>query len=81
MEKRELLSYILGYLYEVNSLKKIPSEKIKIIKEFIEQLKKEVNEKNDNNSEPENFNTDEYLDLMDGYDSDKDSDQQNPNFW
>ena len=81
MENRELLSYILGYLFEVNKQKEIPSKKIKLIKKFIEQFEKESVEEN-NLNETNKFNsTESHQDLMNDFDYEKDNDQQNPNFW
>lgn len=81
MENRELLSYILGYLFEVEKLKKIPSKKILLIREFIEKYEKQNKKELSSSNKNENYREDDDSNLMEGFDYDNDYDQQDPNFW
>lgn len=79
MKKRELLTYILGYLYGINSKKKIPINKLQIINDFIMEFNTITN--NEANYLIEKHESSIHEDLMEGFDYDSDNDQQNPNIW
>lgn len=80
MENKELLHFILGYLYEINNLEKIPSKKLKRVKKFIIEFEKKPIYKDDF-SDTDYDKSENYDNLMDNYDYNNDYDQQDPNFW
>ncbi|OAD39453.1 hypothetical protein [Polaribacter atrinae] len=93
MENRELLTFILGYLFELKQMEKIPRKKLKLIQKFIKEFKieKEIEEcdsidntieylKRESNRHNYNRHND-HNSLMEGFDYDGDNDQQDPNFW